>query len=79
MTQSIFSKKETKSQSNTMRKHPQMSKTKRKAAFKDYKCILSESLQSYSNSSSPSTDEGDVISVPSNFKRYTIEDRTIKL
>ena len=42
--------------------------------------MLSESLQSWSDSSgSASTDEGDAISVPSNFKRYTIEDRTIKL
>ena len=42
--------------------------------------MLSESLQSWSDSSSSaSTDEGDAISVPSNCKRYTIEDRTIKL
>ena len=57
-----------------------MSKTERKAAFKECKRMLSESLQSWSeSSSSASTDEGDAISVPSNFKRYTIEDRTIKL
>ena len=41
---------------------------------------MSESMQSWSDSSSSaSTDEGDVISVLSNFKRYTIEDHTIKL
>ena len=57
-----------------------MSKIERKAAFKECKRMLSESLQSWSDSSSSaSTDEGDAISVPSNFKRYTIEDCTIKL
>ena len=80
IAQSISSKKETKPQSDTTGEHSQMSKMERKAIFKDCKCMLSESLKSWSNSSSsPSTEEGDAISVPSNFKRYTIEDRTIKL
>ena len=42
--------------------------------------MLSESLQSWSDSSgSASTNEGDAISVPSNFRRYTIKNQTIKL
>ena len=57
-----------------------MPETKRKTAFKECKSTLSESLQSWSDSSSSaSMDEGNPINVPSNFKRYTTEDRTIKL
>ena len=57
-----------------------MSKMERKVVFKIFKGMLSESLKSWSNSSSShSTEEGDAISVPSSFKRYTIEDRTIRL
>ena len=57
-----------------------MSKIERKKAYKDCKRALTESLQSWDDSSSSlSLNEQDAISVPSNFKRYTIEDRKIKL
>lgn len=42
--------------------------------------MLNKSMKSRSDSdSSFSSEEGDAISVPSSFKRYTIEDRKIKL
>ena len=70
--------KESASQESTVL--PMMSKTERKKAYKDCKRALTELLQSWDDSSSSlSLNEGDAISVPSNFKRYTIEDRKIKL
>ena len=65
LAQSISSNKETKSQKATKEEPIKMSKIERKVAFKECKCMLSESLQSWSDSSgSASTNEGDAISVP---------------
>ena len=52
LAKSISSNKETKSQKDTKEETIKMSKTERKAAFKECKCMLSESLQSWSDSSS---------------------------
>ena len=69
IAKSISSNIETKSKKYTNEEPVKMSKMERKASFKDCKRMLSESLQSWSDSSSStSTDEGDAISVPSNFK-----------
>ena len=66
LARSISSNKETKSQKEIKEGTNQdVKKRRRKAAFKECKCMLSESLQSWSDSSgSASTDEGDAISVP---------------
>ena len=80
IAKSISSKKEMKPQSNNTGEQVQMSKGERKVVFKDCKRMFNESLKSWSDSSSsPSTEEDDALSIPSNFKRYTIEDRKIKL
>ena len=78
--------KSTPSQNETKLKSPEASETskmswmERKRAFKDCKQMLNKSMKSWSDSdSSFSSEEGDAISVPSNFKRYTIEDQKIKL
>ena len=77
---SIPSQKETNLKSHETSETSKMSWTERKTAFKDCKQMLNKSMQSWSDSdSSSSSEEEDAISVPSNFKRYTIEDRKIKL
>ena len=59
---------------------PKMTKVERKAVYKDCKKTLEQSIKDLSNDDTDNSEsEGTSMSVPSNFKRYTIADRKILL